>query len=144
MADHDPRFVLTIRDSITALEWAGKLAEALRDECASLNCLTEYGEDCANKPTPGHETTELCAVCEHTALADAALEWLDEEPDVSGQSATDAATIARARAIWAEEGEIEIDDNAAISDSGDPEEGGVYVSAWVWVPNDDPAGEAGA
>jgi hypothetical protein len=36
-----------------------------------------------------------------------------------------------ARAKWAEEGELEIDDNAPVSLGPDNE--GAYVQAWVWV-----------
>lgn len=35
-----------------------------------------------------------------------------------------------------EEGVLEIDEDAELSDSGDKEAGGCYVQAWVWV--DDP------
>jgi hypothetical protein len=40
--------------------------------------------------------------------------------------------LARARhaAIW-QEGEVELDDTARLSEGGD---NGVYVEAWVWVP----------
>lgn len=33
--------------------------------------------------------------------------------------------------MYAEEGEIEVDDNASISGGDDD---GAYVAAWVWVP----------
>lgn len=36
----------------------------------------------------------------------------------------------RARALYARDGEIEIDDDAVISRGSD---GGAYVQAWVWV-----------
>ena len=38
-----------------------------------------------------------------------------------------------ARAEWEKDGEIEIDDDAVISES---EDGGAYVQAWVWVYDD--------
>ena len=42
-----------------------------------------------------------------------------------------------ARLRWAEEGRLEIDDNAPISRApGDPDKG-AYVQAWVWVYNED-------
>lgn len=47
------------------------------------------------------------------------------------QRAHDLAYRNQARAIHAEEGEIEIDDNAKISRGDDA---GAYVQAWVWVP----------
>ena len=37
----------------------------------------------------------------------------------------------RAKELYCEEGEIEVDSNALVS-SGD--EDGAYVAAWVWVP----------
>lgn len=37
----------------------------------------------------------------------------------------------RARELYHEEGEIEVDDNAPVS-AGDDD--GAYVEAWVWVP----------
>jgi hypothetical protein len=39
---------------------------------------------------------------------------------------------ARAKEIYYQEGEIEVDNNALIS-RGDDE--GAYVEAWVWVPS---------
>ena len=48
---------------------------------------------------------------------------------------TPAEAIDRARATWHEEGELEIDDDAEESVSvGD---GGAWVAAWVWVPDED-------
>lgn len=38
---------------------------------------------------------------------------------------------ARARELYCEEGEIEVDGNARISHGDDD---GAYVEAWVWVP----------
>lgn len=48
------------------------------------------------------------------------------------------ALRARARAEYADEGRIEIDENAQISaaDSEDEPEG-CYIQAWVWVEYDD-------
>jgi hypothetical protein len=43
---------------------------------------------------------------------------------------TDVEIIELAREQWASDGEIEIDDNAIISEGEDP---GAYVQAWVWV-----------
>ena len=45
---------------------------------------------------------------------------------------TPAEAVARARATWHDEGTLEIDDGAIVSQS----EGGCYVAAWVWVPDD--------
>ena len=49
------------------------------------------------------------------------------------QRATDEQ-IRRARELYANnsDNDVEIDDNAELSDGCD---GGVWVSAWVWVPN---------
>jgi len=43
------------------------------------------------------------------------------------------AVRKKAREIYHEEGTLEIDDNAIVSQS----EGGCYVAAWVWVPDED-------
>ena len=43
------------------------------------------------------------------------------------------ATRKRARQMYQEEGTLEIDDDAIVSQS----EGGCYVAAWVWVPDED-------
>jgi hypothetical protein len=37
----------------------------------------------------------------------------------------------RAKELYHEEGEIEVDDNARVSSGGDE---GAYVEGWVWVP----------
>jgi len=42
--------------------------------------------------------------------------------------------VEAAKRLYEREGEIEIDENAELSDSGDP---GEYVQAWVWVPQDE-------
>jgi len=39
----------------------------------------------------------------------------------------------RARELYHEDGEIEVDGNARVSTSGDE---GAYVEAWVWVPSE--------
>lgn len=39
----------------------------------------------------------------------------------------------KAKSIWEDEGQIEIDQNAVVSES----ENGAYVQAWVWVEKDD-------
>lgn len=46
--------------------------------------------------------------------------------------------IAKARELYAEEGQIEIDDNARFS-SAEKEggDGGTYVQAWVWIDYSD-------
>ena len=45
--------------------------------------------------------------------------------------------IERARALHQEEGTTEIDDDAEVSRSDDPDAGGCYVRAWVWVPDEE-------
>lgn len=42
--------------------------------------------------------------------------------------------VQRADELYARDGEIEIDDDAAVSFSGD---GGAYVQGWLWVPDED-------
>ena len=46
---------------------------------------------------------------------------------------------AEAKQVWASEGEIEIDDNAVVSQDEDSDEPvyGAYVAAWVWVEFDE-------
>lgn len=46
--------------------------------------------------------------------------------------AAEDAIRARAREMYHDEGTLEIDDNAIVSQS----EGGCYVAAWVWVPDE--------
>lgn len=46
--------------------------------------------------------------------------------------------IQRAEDLYSREGEIEIDDDAAVSISED----GAYVQGWVWVPNEEKDGNA--
>lgn len=43
------------------------------------------------------------------------------------------AVRKKARELYHEEGTLEIDDDAIVSES----EGGSYVAAWVWVPDED-------
>lgn len=46
---------------------------------------------------------------------------------------TPAEAVARAVATWHDEGRLEIDDDAKVSQA----EGGAWVAAWVWVADDD-------
>jgi hypothetical protein len=46
---------------------------------------------------------------------------------------THEAEILKARELYGDPGEIEVDTDAGISKS----EGGVWVAAWVWVPDGD-------
>lgn len=46
---------------------------------------------------------------------------------------TEKAYVEAAKRIHTDEGTVEVDDNAIVSIS---EDGGAYVSAWVWVYND--------
>jgi hypothetical protein len=48
---------------------------------------------------------------------------------------TDDMFISAARSLYHEEGTIEIDDKPEVSRTGDADEEGAYVAAWVWVPN---------
>jgi hypothetical protein len=47
---------------------------------------------------------------------------------------TDEQYRTKAKSLFEEEGEIEIDLNAKVSRGGD---NGAYVQAWVWVPEDE-------
>lgn len=50
-----------------------------------------------------------------------------------GPVSTDDATVAEAIEQHQADGDVEIDDNAEISVSDDPDAGGCYVQAWVWT-----------
>jgi hypothetical protein len=43
---------------------------------------------------------------------------------------------AAAKRRYHKEGEVEVDDNAKLS-IADPPDGGAYVQAWVWVPEEE-------
>jgi hypothetical protein len=57
---------------------------------------------------------------------------IDETPESEGKS--DDWYRERAKELYCEDGEIEVDDNAPISRGDDS---GAYVEAWVWVPDDE-------
>lgn len=44
--------------------------------------------------------------------------------------------VKEAKERFESEGELEIDDTAAVSIPDDPMEDGAYVQAWVWVPKE--------
>lgn len=50
--------------------------------------------------------------------------------------------IARARAEYQREGEIEIDDDAKVSRAEGNPDCGCFVQAWVWLPDEDEGGAA--
>jgi hypothetical protein len=45
-----------------------------------------------------------------------------------------AAVVALAKSTVEKEGEIEIDEDAKVSEASDVTENGAYVQAWVWIP----------
>lgn len=47
---------------------------------------------------------------------------------------SDAEIRAKAQELYGDDGYIEIDSDAVISQGDDP---GAYVAAWVWVPFDE-------
>lgn len=57
---------------------------------------------------------------------------LERYAEMCGDVAASEVAIAAARAIYATD-EVEIDDTPSVSIADD----GVWVSAWVWVPNGD-------
>lgn len=59
--------------------------------------------------------------------------WLTHAEQRDLAIAAEDAIRARAREMYHDEGTLEIDDNAIVSQS----EGGCYVAAWVWVADDD-------
>ena len=54
--------------------------------------------------------------------------------DADADGALNEQYRAAAKARWEREGEIEIDDEAAVSIGDD---GGAYIQAWVWVRDSD-------
>lgn len=59
------------------------------------------------------------------------IEIVDEDPEATKAAfERDEKIIAMARAQYNEEGVIEIDEHASVSEGGD---NGAYVEAWVWV-----------
>jgi len=61
-------------------------------------------------------------------------EFTLSEMDAADEAAREKIVVA-ARANYQEEGAIEIDDGAAFSRGDDNPERGLYVAAWVWVPD---------
>ena len=53
---------------------------------------------------------------------------------------SDATYRQRAKALYEDEGTLEIDDNAVVSKS----DGGVYVQAWVWIDDEEEEEEENA
>lgn len=46
---------------------------------------------------------------------------------------TDEWYRRQARALYVNDGEVEVDPDAVVSRSNDPESHGAYVQAWLWV-----------
>lgn len=61
-------------------------------------------------------------------------DWADKAQECLEDGAPDPRYIEAAINEYAEDGRIEIDDDALISHGDDQ---GAYVQAWVWVDNDD-------
>ena len=69
-----------------------------------------------------------------TALHCPSVDASDREPDANPLHCVDTARrdaiIAHARELHQCEGEVEIDDNAVLSEGDD---NGCYVAAWIWI-----------
>lgn len=52
---------------------------------------------------------------------------------------SDARYVAAARVMFNDEGTLEVDDGAVVSQADGNPDGGAYVQAWVWVSDDDAA-----
>lgn len=91
-------------------------------EAASLEAALNVRNYVETAVGAGFNANEFDGV-EHAHTGDANLV---EDPE-------DMPAIEAARAKHAEEGEIEIDDNAKVSYSTD---GGAYVQGWLWVGDD--------
>lgn len=65
--------------------------------------------------------------------AELALEALDDLKKREEKKKREDAIRVEAKELYHEEGQIEIEDNAEVS----PSEGGAYVAAWVFVPNEE-------
>ena len=50
---------------------------------------------------------------------------------------TDQQVVEYAQEVLEREGEIELDDNAAVSRAANNESRGAYVAAWLWVRDED-------
>jgi hypothetical protein len=58
---------------------------------------------------------------------------IDGGETAESEARTDDWYRESARELYGEDGEIEVDSNARVSRGDD---GGAYVEAWVWVPDD--------
>lgn len=45
-----------------------------------------------------------------------------------------ASIVTHAKEAYHDEGELEFDDNAEVSENDDPLENGAYVQCWKWLP----------
>jgi hypothetical protein len=55
----------------------------------------------------------------------------------SDPNRSDADYVAKARELYQQDGEIEVDDGAVVSRNDDRDSShGAYVQAWVWVDDD--------
>lgn len=57
----------------------------------------------------------------------------EQELDKYDSEPSDGNWISTAQALYQEDGRIEIDDNAEISNEPGDRDEGAYVQAWVWV-----------
>lgn len=77
----------------------------------------------------------MCGVCVSFPGPD--VQVVDVAPEIEADDEYETRRkryVEAARRLHHVEGELEIDDNAKLSDSGD---GGEYVQAWVWVDADE-------
>lgn len=55
------------------------------------------------------------------------------QPKVSKAERRRQEIVDMAKEIYHKDGEVEVDDNAKLSESGPGGDNGCYVQAWVWV-----------
>lgn len=94
--------------------------------------LAEYNATEASDAWQAAKTAVVTAVADALDVNAADIVALGHADDP-----TDAATRQRAKDLHAQEGDVEIDDNAVVSRGNDD---GAYVQAWVWVPDESEGG----
>lgn len=84
----------------------------------------------------GPEGAEYCALMSHVRM-EAEKRWATASPNAPllPGDLTDTEYREDARTIYASD-DIDIDDTATVSRSGEDDQDGAYVQAWVWVSHD--------
>lgn len=85
--------------------------------------MVHYNDEGAPQPLNSDQIDDLCVKIN-----------LSPETKIKSKTQGTKRIIDRAKKMYHKEGEIEIDDNAKISE-GDTD--GCYVEAWVWLPKEE-------